>query len=180
MRPPTEEDLTAFEKTMDASLAYLKEEGWCKEHTEGKTVFVNPKTGKECLWPEAEHLSVSQAIYRDGWFPVVVHTVHTRTKLPKDREFCYYSHEKHNRLFLFADLMRCYVHGVDPDGVVSLIAERYAEIPGLKDLNYVEGMWIKVDMWVETAEPGKRGKACYKLLEIGDWRERDKQKNNDI
>jgi len=167
-----------YEDTTDASLAFLKQEGWCQTDAEDQYIFVDPKTGKKHPWDKAEHLSVSNAIYRDGWYPVVVHTTHSKVKRNMDDEFCFYSHEKYNRLFLFSDLSRCYMHKVDPEDVVSLIAERWAEVPSLKDLDYVDGMWIKVDMWVE--DQGKRNKACYKLLEIGDWRERDKQKQSQI
>lgn len=159
---PTEEDITHFKKDMAASWSFLKKEGWV-----GKNGIINPETGKECLWEEAEHRAVSAAIHRDGWFGVVVHTTHSRLKKGKTYEFCFYSHKNHNRLFLFADLIRCYTHNIDPAEVTSRIAEKYAKVPGLKDLTYIEGMWIKVDMWVED------NKAHYKLLEIGDWRERD-------
>ena len=162
-------DPAGLEAAFTASLAFLKKEGWVRD--EEKLVFADPETGKELSWPQAEDKAVMKAIYRDGWFGVVVHTIHSRLKraLRMDPEFCFYSHPDHNKkLYQFGDLMRCYVYGIDPATVTSLIAKRYATMPSLRDLTYIEGMWLKVDMWVEE------GVANYQLLEIDDWRKRDK------
>jgi hypothetical protein len=159
--------IDGFEKQMKAETAFLEKEGWSRQPDESKkTSFIAPD-GKEYEWRQALYKAVQTCIYRDNWFPVIVHTTHSRSRL-EDNEFCYYAHKKYDRLFFYGDLSECYIHEIAPGGVISLIAKRYFEIPSLKNLKYVEGMWIKVDMWVENS------KACYKLLEIGDWREKDK------
>lgn len=178
MQAPTEEDLQQLERRFGESISFLKQEGW---GTDNDCVFSHPETGEECPWDKAEHLAVSKCVYRDGWFPVIIQTDYPklkpdapmRTRSEKEREFCYYSHPKHNRLFLFADLMGCYIHGDKIEETISLVAKRYAKMETLKDLTYVEGMWLKVHMWVEDDRPAE-DRAQYELVEIGDWRKRDK------
>lgn len=138
--------------------AFLLREGWTFEEETPKHPEMIAENKGYGVSENAVYQTVDRILKRDGWFPVIVITKYPKSKL-RDNEFCFYSHVKYNRLFLFEDLVTCCIYKTNPAEITSEIAKRYARSPSLSTIKYTPGLKLVVNMWIEGS------KLVYELVE---------------